>query len=109
VVFDGLWCFEAVTRIAAQHECHVAGNGKRAVQHSEFRCVTTLLGNLKTALSGTYYTFNHAKYAHRYLAEFSYRFNRHFDLAAMVPRLLRAVATTNPIPLNILRISEAGN
>jgi len=30
-------------------------------------------------------------------------------LAAMVPRLLRAAVTTNPLPLSIVRISEARN
>ncbi|WP_090333916.1 IS1595 family transposase [Nitrosomonas sp. Nm51] len=32
VVSDGLWCFGAVTHTAAQHERHVVGNGKIAVQ-----------------------------------------------------------------------------
>jgi len=85
------------------------GSGKSAVQRAEFRWVNTLPGNLKTALSGTYHTFNHAKYAQRYLAEFPYRFNRRFDLAAIVPRLLCATATTAPLPLGILRISETDN
>lgn len=109
VVSDGLWCLEAVTHTTAQHERHIVGNGKLAVKHPEFHWVNTLLGNLKTALSGTYHAFNHVKYAHRYLAEFTYRFNRRFDLAAMVPRLLRAAVTTSPLPLNILRVSEASN
>ncbi|MDO8250142.1 MAG: IS1595 family transposase, partial [Rhodoferax sp.] len=43
-----------------------------------------------------------------YLAEFAYRFNRRFDLAAMLPRLLRAAAVTKPHPLTVLRWSEAG-
>ena len=109
VVSDGLWCFEAVTHTAATHERHVAGTGRLAVQRPEFHWVNTLLGNLKTALSGTYHAINHTKYAHRYLAEFTYRFNRRFNLAAMVPRLLRAAVTTKPHSLNILRFSEAGN
>jgi ISXO2-like transposase domain len=67
-----------------------------------------MLGNLKTALSGTYHSFDHVKYGARYLAEFSYRFNRRFDLAAKVPRLLRAAVTTKPHPLGVLRLSEAG-
>lgn len=67
-----------------------------------------MLGNLKTALAGTYHSFDHAKYAARYLAEFAYRFNRRFDLAAMLPRLLRAAAVTKPHPLAVLRWSEAG-
>lgn len=55
--------------------------------------------------SGTYHAFDHAKYAHRYL----YRFNRRFDWAVMVLRLLRAAVNTNPLLLSILRVSEAGN
>ena len=109
VVSDGLWCFGAVMHTAAAHERHVVGGGRQAVQRPEFRWVNTLLGNLKTALSGTYHAIDHAKYAHRYLAEFAYRFNRRFDLAAMVPRLLRAAVTTKPHPLCVLRVSEASN
>lgn len=109
VVSDGLWCFQAATRTAATHERHVVGHGRQAAQRPEFHWVNTLLGNLKTALSGTYHCINHVKYAHRYLAEFAYRFNRRFDLAAMVPRLLRAAVTTKPQPLSVLRISEPSN
>jgi hypothetical protein len=36
----------------------------------EFKWVNTILGNLKTAITGTYHAFDFAKYAHRYLAEF---------------------------------------
>ena len=68
-----------------------------------------MLGNLKTALTGTYHSFDRAKYGARYLAEFAYRFNRRFDLAAMLPRLLRAAAQTRPLPLRVLRLSEAGS
>jgi hypothetical protein len=39
-----------------------------------------LLANLKTAITGTYHAFGFAKYAHRYLAEFQYRFNRRFNM-----------------------------
>ncbi|MBN9366892.1 MAG: IS1595 family transposase, partial [Comamonadaceae bacterium] len=42
----------------------------------------------------------------RYLAEFAYRFNRRFDLPAMLPRLLRALASSGPLPLRALRMSE---
>jgi len=39
-----------------------------------------------------------SKYLHpqRYLHEFCYRFNRRFDLAALVPRLIVAPARTPP-------------
>lgn len=107
VVSDGLWCFAAVAQVGATHERHVVGGGKSAVQHSQFHWVNTILGNLKTALNGTYHAIDHAKYAHRYLAEFTYRFNRRFNLSTMVPRLLRAVVATKPI--RDLRLSEESN
>ena len=106
VVSEGLVCFEAVTHTVHSHERHIVGTGRQAVQRPEFRWVNTVLGNLKTALSGTYHAIKHAKYANRYLAEFAYRFNRRFDLAAMLPRLLRAAVTTKPHTLNLLRNSE---
>jgi hypothetical protein len=109
VVSDGLWCFAQVKEVAAGHERHVVGGGRQSVQRPEFRWVNTMLGNLKTSLNGTYHSIDHAKYAARYLAEFAYRFNRRFDLPAMVPRLLRAAVTTKPHPLSVLRLSEAGN
>jgi len=46
----------------------------------EFKWIDTVLGNLKTSLSGSYHTCNFRKYAPRYLAVFTYRFNRRFDL-----------------------------
>lgn len=108
VVSDGLQCFTQVTQLGAQHERHITGGGRQAAQTPQLRWVNTMLGNLKRALAGTYHSFDHAKYAARYLAEFSYRFNRRFDLATMLPRLLRAAATTAPQPLITIRWSEAG-
>lgn len=61
-----------------------------------------LLGNLKTALSGTHHAFKFAKYARRYLAEVQYRFNRRADMAAMVPRLAVAIAQTKPCPTRMV-------
>lgn len=107
VVSDGTACFARVTLLGASHERHVTGSGRQAAQLPQFKWVNTLLGNLKTAFSGTYHSFDHAKYAARYLAEFAYRFNRRFDLAAMVPRLLRAAVLTRPLPLKSLQWSEA--
>jgi transposase-like protein len=86
---------------------HVTGGGRQGAQTPQLHWVNTLLGNLKTSMAGTYHTFDHARYAARYLGEFAYRFNRRFDLPAMLPRLLRAVASTKPLPLKLLRLSEA--
>ena len=109
VISDGLWCFRAVTTTADTHERIICGSGRRAVKKPEFHWVNTLLGNLKTSLSGTYHAFDFKKYGHRYLAEFQYRFNRRFDLQVILPRLLRAAVLTMPQPSLILRLSEVGN
>lgn len=108
VVSDGLQCFTQVTQLGSSHERYITGGGRKAAQTPQLRWVNTMLGNLKMALAGTYHSFDHAKYAARYLAEFSYRFNRRFDLAAMLPRLLRAAVTTAPQPMATIRCSETG-
>lgn len=108
VVSDGLWCFQAVTATGATHERTVTGGGAASVKLEQFRAVNTLLGNLKTAFAGTYHSFNYAKYAHRYLAEVQYRFNRRFDLSSILVRLLRASAVTKPHPERHLRAAEPG-
>ena len=46
--------------------------------------VNTAIGNIKTAIVGTYRAI-HGKDVPRYLAEFEYRFNRRYDFAAMLP------------------------
>jgi transposase-like protein len=99
VVSDGLAGFSHAAKGALAHERHVTGGGRAAAQNPSLRWVNTILGNLKTSLSGTYHWFDHARYAHRYLAEFSYRFNRRFKLAAMPERLLHAAIQTKPATL----------
>ncbi|OGB02066.1 MAG: hypothetical protein A3E79_17260 [Burkholderiales bacterium RIFCSPHIGHO2_12_FULL_61_11] len=63
-----------------------------------FQWVNTMLGNLKTAASGTYHAFAFGKYGYRYLAEAQYRFNRRFDLFVTLPLLLRAAVATGSAP-----------
>ena len=109
VVSDGLGCFQAANTHERTHERIIVGGGPQSVQHAEFRWVNTMLGNLKTAFAGTYHAFDYAKYAHRYLAEFAYRFNRRYDLAAMVPRLIATAVLTSPHPRRVICLPEAGN
>lgn len=109
VVSDGTQAFAQVRQAGATHERHVTGGGRQGGQTPQLHWVNTLLGNLKTSMAGTYHAFDHARYGARYLAEFCYRFNRRFDLAAMLPSLLRAVATTRPLPLKALRLSEVSS
>ncbi|HSL72202.1 MAG TPA: IS1595 family transposase [Longimicrobiales bacterium] len=106
VISDGLWCFGGVKIIGAEHERVVTGGGAASAKLPQFKAINTVLGNLKTALKGTYHAFAFAKYAHRYLAEVQYRFNRRFDLAAILARLLRAACLTPPRPAALLRLAE---
>lgn len=106
VVSDGLSCFRIVGTVVEEHTRITVGSGRQSVKRPEFRWVNTLLGNLKTAMSGTYLAFKYAKYANRYLSEFQYRFNRRFDLASMLTQLLRAAACTRPCSGIRLRLAE---
>jgi len=106
VVSDGLNCFPAVTQAGAVHMPEVVGTGRHSTDMPCFSWVNILLGNLKTALAGTYHAFDFRKYAHRYLAEYQYRFNRRFNMKAILPRLLRAAAATGPRTETWLRLAE---
>ncbi len=106
VISDGLWCFRAVKLIGAEHEATVTGGRAASARLPQFKAINTLLGNLKTSLRGTYHAFDFAKYAHRYLAEVQYRFNRRFNLASILARLLRAASLTSPRPAQFIRAAE---
>jgi hypothetical protein len=58
-----------------------------------------------TTITGTYRSI-HQKHVPRYLAEFEYRFNRRYDLAAMLPRLGWAAVRTPPMPYRLLKLAE---
>lgn len=96
VVSDGAPSFNYVkwNRIA-QHQPIVTGGGKQACEIPALKAVNTVLSNLKTGIAGTYHAFKFAKYAPRYLAEYQFRFNRRFDLAGLMQRVIRAA---NPSP-----------
>lgn len=108
VVSDGLWCFGAVQIVGATHKRVVTGGGKASTALPQFKAVNTFLGNLKRSLGGTYHAFDFAKYAHRYLAEAQYRFNRRFNLRSILPRLLRAACLATPAPARFIRTAEVG-
>ena len=101
-------CFGADQIVGAAHQRVVTGGGKAGTELPQFRAVNTFLGNLKRALGGTYHAFDFAKYAHRYLAEAQYRFNRRFNLRSILVRLLRAASLTNPTPAASIRVAEVG-
>jgi hypothetical protein len=80
--------------------------GRKPKDVPEFRWINTVLGNLKTSLSGSYHAFDFQKYAARYLAAFAYRFNRRFDLRSLHHRLLIAAASMAPQPMRLIRVAD---
>lgn len=102
VTSDGLGCFAAVTDAGCIHMPVVVG-GLKPRDLPQFKWVNTVLGNLKTTLAGAFHSLNYAKYADRYLAGFAYRFNRRFDLRALVARLIVDVARCGPAKEKVVR------
>lgn len=105
VYSDGLACFGAVSKVGCTHVPTVVA-GRKPKDLPEFKWVNTVLGNLKTSLTGCYHAFKYRKYAPGYLAAFAYRFNRRFDLRTMPERLVIAAATCRPWPLRKIRLAE---
>jgi hypothetical protein len=107
VVSDGAPSFNyARWNQIAEHKAIVTGGGKQACEIPQLKAVNTVLGNLKTAIAGTYHAFKFAKYANRYLAEYQYRFNRRFDIRALPQCVIRAAVACKPAPLRSLRMAE---
>jgi transposase-like protein len=106
VVFsDGLACFAAVADAGCHHQPTVMA-GRKPKDVPAFKWINTVLGNLKTSLSGCYHAFDFQKYAARYLVAFCYRFNRRFDLRSLHQRLLIAAATAIPRTLRSIRLAD---
>lgn len=96
VFSDGLGAFRAVVALDHAHTVIDAGCGRQATEAQGARWVNIVLSNVKRALDGTYHAFLFFKYAHRYLGEAAWRFNRRFRLVALVPRLLVALTRSTP-------------
>lgn len=106
VVTDGLWAFKGLQDAGIKHEAIVTGGGRKSVELLAFHWINTLLGNVKSAMQGTYHAIQ-SKHLPRYLAEFEYRFNRRFKLDAIVTRLVHASVRTPPMPGRLLKLAEA--
>ena len=102
VISDGLACFAGVTDVGCQHQPVVVGT-RKPKDLPQFSWLNTILGNLKTSLSGTYHALNFAKYGLRYLAAFVYRLNRRFHLDTLPMHLLDAAVTSRPHPERLTR------
>ena len=106
VVSDGLWCFQSVTQAGCTQQREVVGPGRKSTDMECFSWVNTILGNLKNAINWAYHAFDFEKYAHRYLGEFQYRFNRRFDLTNLLPRMIVAAVNTGKRSERWLRLAK---
>jgi hypothetical protein len=106
VLSDGLSCLAAVTEAGCVHIPRVVGTLKPK-DLPEFKWINTVLGNLKTTLSGAFHALKYRKYGQTYLAAFAYRFNRRFDLRGLRATLLVDVARCKPVPEKVVRRGHA--
>jgi hypothetical protein len=105
VFSDGLACFTAATTAGCAHQPTVIA-GRKPKDLPEFQWINTVLGNLKTSLSGSNHAFDFRKYSARYLAAFTYRFSRRFDLSTLHARLLVAATNCGPHPQRAIRTAK---
>ena len=105
VVSDALGCFRAVRHAGCFHQPFMTGSGPASARHPALTRVNTILGNIKRSLRGTYHHLG-SKHLPRYLAEFTYRFNRRFSLSEMFPRLAFVALRTPPMPYRVLKLAE---
>ena len=105
VVTDGLECFTAFEESGHEHLVFITGGGPDSVKMPEFKWVNTIIGNVKSALRGTFHAIS-KKHFPRYLAEFCYRLNRRFDLKQMIARFGYIAVRTSPTPQRFLKVAE---
>ena len=103
VTTDGLGCFRGLRDAKVSHVALVVADLGWSEKLPQFKWVNTILGNIKSAITGTYRAVR--KHADRTLAEFEWRFNRRYDLAAMIPRLVYAAVTAPPMPYRLLKLA----
>ena len=101
VVTDGLGCWSALDEAACSHQAIRTGSGRQAARMASFKWVNTTLGNIKSAITGTYCKLG-PDHAGRYLASFAWRYNRRYQLQTMIPRFVHSAARTQPLPYRLL-------
>ena len=94
VVTDGLGCWSALDEAACSHRAIRTGSGRQAARMAPFKWVNTTLGNIKSAITGTYRKLGPEVHAGRYLASFAWRYNRRYQLQTMIPRFVHSAART---------------
>lgn len=105
VITDGLASFLEFERLGHIHGSVVTKGAYKSPHFITFKWLNTAIGNIKTAIRGTYHKLSH-DHLPRYLAEFCFRFNRRFRMELMVPTLIKFSANSLPIPQRQLNIAE---
>ena len=82
----------------------IAG-GSSSVETPEVRWVSTMLGNVKKGLHGTFHAVRE-KHVGRYLGALAYRFNRRFELGRISERLAHLGCRTAPLPYRLATMAE---
>lgn len=103
VYTDGLGAFNALEEQGHARTTVVAAGRREKTQTKSARWVNVVLANIKRSLSGVYHSIRQEKYARRYLAEAAWRFNRRFELKALLPRLTVAMVACSPYSERALR------
>jgi len=105
VVSDGLQCFGSVADAGCANQVVKTGSGPKARTHAG---VQMGQHGARQHQGHHYRNLPCYQWQHvpRYLAEFKYRFNRRYDLAAMIPRLTWAAVRTTPMPYRLLKLAE---
>jgi hypothetical protein len=102
VTSDGLCCFVAVTEAGCTHVPRVVGALKPR-DLPEFKWINTVLGNLKTMMSGAFKALKYRKYAQTYLGPFAYRGNHRLDLRDLIANIIVDTARTKLMPGKAIR------
>ena len=96
----------ALPETAWHHSEHSVSGSNRPLKAFVHRLWVCHFGSFLLCLSGAYHAFDFQKYAARYLAAFSYPFNRRFDLHSLHQRLLIAAVSIPPQPMRSIRVAD---
>ncbi len=96
IVTDALRGFAGV-EATCNHEIHISLYMSEKEKETHFKWLNTVISNVKTAIGGTFHSIECHRFAFRYLAEITYRFNRRYNLKKIFFDLCDTVIGAPPI------------
>ena len=105
VISDKLPCFKGVQDAGCSHLRIKCGGNLELLDSKEFKWVNTMIGNVKTSITGTCHSIS-SRHLPRYLAEFCFRFNNRFNLRKLIPLIGKVMVNTTPMPSKYLKLAE---